>query len=60
VGSLCDPVYNNTYSIFWKIERSAAHWTGGVAPARPLPTINTLEMKLVSTRQGPGRTGEGL
>lgn len=60
VCPFCDPVNNYTYSIFWKIKGSAAHRTSRVTPARALPTVYALEMKLVATRQGPGRTGEGL
>ena len=60
VCPFCDPVNNYTYSIFWKIKRCAAHWARGIAPARPFPTVDALEMELVATRQGPGRTSERL
>ena len=57
---LCDAVYDYADSIFWEIKWCAAHWAGRVAPATPFPTVNTLEMEFVTTRQGPGRAREGL
>jgi hypothetical protein len=54
VRPLFDSIYNYSYSIFWKIKRGPAHWAGRVGPARTLPTVDALEVKLVAARQGPG------
>jgi hypothetical protein len=54
VRPLFDSIYNYSYSIFWKIKGGPAHWAGRVGPARPLPTVDALEMKLMAARQGPG------
>jgi hypothetical protein len=60
VCPLFDPIYDYSYSIFWKIKGGPAHRAGRVGPARSLPSVDALEVKLVAARQGPSRPVEAL